>query len=108
MTITRVADRAAGSVGTLYQYFPNRQTLLFAVLEDHLDLRTRASQTAHQDDQRSGGGVRKTIIRMLESAPETRTSPGEFAIQMMLAATFCAMRVLAERHTCKNSASSGQ
>ncbi|MEI9976983.1 MAG: TetR/AcrR family transcriptional regulator [Ignavibacteriota bacterium] len=25
------------SVGTLYQYYPNKQSLLFAVLENHLD-----------------------------------------------------------------------
>jgi len=51
-------------VGTPYQYFPNRQAPLFAVLEDHLGLRTCASQTAQQDDQRSGGGVGKAIIRI--------------------------------------------
>jgi AcrR family transcriptional regulator len=37
LTTTRVAERAGVSVGTLYQYFPNKQSLLFAVLEDHLD-----------------------------------------------------------------------
>ncbi len=36
LTTTRVAARAGVSVGTLYQYFPNKQALLFAVLEDHL------------------------------------------------------------------------
>ena len=37
LTTTRVAERAGVSVGTLYQYFPNKQSLLFAVLENHLD-----------------------------------------------------------------------
>ena len=36
LTTTRVADRAGVSVGTLYQYYPNKQSLLFAVLENHL------------------------------------------------------------------------
>ena len=36
-TTTRVAERAGVSVGTLYQYYPNKQSLLFAVLEDHLN-----------------------------------------------------------------------
>jgi AcrR family transcriptional regulator len=36
LTTTRVADRAGVSVGTLYQYYPNKQSLLFAVLEHHL------------------------------------------------------------------------
>src|ERR1700734_636323 len=35
LTTTRVADRAGVSVGTLYQYYPNKQSLLFAVLENH-------------------------------------------------------------------------
>lgn len=36
LTTTRVAERAGVSAGTLYQYYPNKQSLLFAVLEDHL------------------------------------------------------------------------
>jgi AcrR family transcriptional regulator len=37
LTTTRVAERAGVSVGTLYQYYPNKQALLFAVLADHFD-----------------------------------------------------------------------
>jgi len=36
LTTTKVADRAGVSVGTLYQYFPNKEVLLRAVLERHL------------------------------------------------------------------------
>ncbi|XES85962.1 TetR/AcrR family transcriptional regulator [Franconibacter pulveris] len=36
-TTTRVARRAGMSVGSLYQYYPNRDALLAAVLEKHLD-----------------------------------------------------------------------
>ena len=39
LTTVHVAQRAGVSVGTLYQYFPNKQALLFAVLERHM-LRT--------------------------------------------------------------------
>ena len=39
LTTVHVARRAGVSVGTLYQYFPNKQALLFAVLERHM-LRT--------------------------------------------------------------------
>jgi AcrR family transcriptional regulator len=35
LTTTRVAGRAGISVGTLYQYFPNKQALLNAVLKVH-------------------------------------------------------------------------
>jgi len=37
LTTTRVAERAGVSVGTLYQYYPNKKSLLFAVLENHLN-----------------------------------------------------------------------
>ena len=37
LNTTRVAERAGVSVGTLYQYFPNKQSLLYAVLERYLD-----------------------------------------------------------------------
>jgi AcrR family transcriptional regulator len=36
LTTTRVAQRAGVSVGTLYQYYPHKRSLLFAVLENHL------------------------------------------------------------------------
>lgn len=37
LTTTRIADRAGVSVGTLYQYFPNKSSLLQALLKEHLD-----------------------------------------------------------------------
>jgi AcrR family transcriptional regulator len=36
LTTTRVAERAGVSVGTLYQYFPNKNALLKTVMERHL------------------------------------------------------------------------
>jgi AcrR family transcriptional regulator len=36
LTTTRVAERAGVSVGTMYQYFPHKQALLYAVLQSHL------------------------------------------------------------------------
>jgi AcrR family transcriptional regulator len=36
LTTTRVASRAGVSVGTLYQYFPNKTSLLQAVLKRHM------------------------------------------------------------------------
>jgi AcrR family transcriptional regulator len=46
LTTTRVAERAGVSVGTLYQYYPNKQSLLFAVLENHLDQVSSAVEIA--------------------------------------------------------------
>ncbi|WP_421956164.1 TetR/AcrR family transcriptional regulator [Polaromonas sp.] len=45
-TTTRVAERAGVSVGSLYQYYPNRRCLLAAVLERHLALVAEAVERA--------------------------------------------------------------
>jgi AcrR family transcriptional regulator len=42
LTTTRVAARAGVSVGTLYQYFPNKRALLQAILKRHLNSVTEA------------------------------------------------------------------
>ena len=46
LTTTRVAERAGVSVGTLYQYYPNKVSLLAAVFEEHLNNVTVAMETA--------------------------------------------------------------
>jgi AcrR family transcriptional regulator len=46
LTTTRVAERAGVSVGTLYQYYPNKQSLLFAALADHLGAVAAAVEAA--------------------------------------------------------------
>lgn len=38
LTTTRVAARAGVSVGTMYQYYPHKQALLFALVERQFDL----------------------------------------------------------------------
>ncbi|GAB2897715.1 TetR/AcrR family transcriptional regulator [Paralcaligenes ginsengisoli] len=53
LTTTRVAERAGVSVGTLYQYFPHKQALLYAVLQRHLNgiaAAVEAACEAHQGD----------------------------------------------------------
>src|SRR5258706_6387784 len=42
LTTTKVAVRAGVSVGTLYQYFPNKSALLKSALKRHLDEVTKA------------------------------------------------------------------
>jgi AcrR family transcriptional regulator len=51
LTTTRVAARAGVSVGTLYQYFPNKSALLQAVLKSHFDEITDAMEAVCQEQK---------------------------------------------------------
>jgi len=64
LTTTRVANRAGVSVGTLYQYYPNKRSLLFAVFEDHLDKVSRAVEVACED------AYRKPMSQMIRQVVE--------------------------------------
>src|SRR5215469_6801228 len=65
LTTTRVAERAGVSVGTLYQYYQNKETLLFAVVEDHLDKTSSAVEAA---SRRSHGLPLSEMIRNVVEA----------------------------------------
>lgn len=59
-TTTRVAERAGMSVGSLYQYYPNRDALLAAVLEKHL---VHVAETVEQAcDQYQGTTVAEMAL----------------------------------------------
>lgn len=64
LTTTRVADRAGVSVGTLYQYYPNKQALLFAVMEDHMEKVASAVEAACEQ------GCRKPLAEMIKEIVE--------------------------------------
>jgi AcrR family transcriptional regulator len=64
LTTTRVAYRAGVSVGTLYQYYPNKRSLLFAVFEDHMDKVSRAVETA------SANACHKSMSEMIRQVVE--------------------------------------
>lgn len=51
LTTTLVAERAGVSVGTLYQYFPNKRSLLQAVLRRHLSSVSEALVSACEQFQ---------------------------------------------------------
>lgn len=57
-TTTRVAERAGVSVGSLYQYFPNRRALLAHLLEKHL------TDVAHAVETACGESHGKTLDEM--------------------------------------------
>jgi AcrR family transcriptional regulator len=51
LTTTKVAARAGVSVGTLYQYFPNKSSLLQSVLRKHMTDVTRAIESACAEER---------------------------------------------------------
>jgi AcrR family transcriptional regulator len=65
LTTTRVAERAGVSVGTLYQYFPNKQSLLLAVLKKHQDQVASAVELACR---RNHGQQVSTMIEAVVAA----------------------------------------
>lgn len=54
LTTTQVALRAGVSVGTLYQYFPNKSALLQACLKRHMDEVSQAMRRACEQSRSAG------------------------------------------------------
>jgi AcrR family transcriptional regulator len=65
LTTTSVALRAGVSVGTLYQYYPNKSALLQAVLKRHLDEVAEAVEFACKEQQ---GATLQAMVTALISA----------------------------------------
>ena len=51
ITTTEIAQRAGVSVGTLYQYFPNKPALLQSILSEHLEHVISAIETACREQR---------------------------------------------------------
>ncbi len=65
LTTTRVAERAGVSVGTLYQYYGDKQSLLAAVLERHLLQVVEAVEGAAQ--QNKGAPLEQTVTALVNA-----------------------------------------
>jgi AcrR family transcriptional regulator len=63
LTTARVALRAGVSVGTLYQYFPNKNALLQAALKRHLDEVTGAVELVCKEQE--GETLRKMVTALI-------------------------------------------
>ena len=67
MTTNRVAERAGVSIGSLYQYFANRDSILAGIIERSLLDMTQVMQTAHHAglDMPIEDGLRAELLLML-------------------------------------------
>jgi AcrR family transcriptional regulator len=97
LNTTRVAHRAGVSVGTLYQYFPNKQALLFAVLERHLAMLADAMEKASEEN------LCATVERIAQAVVKAylgaRMAQSEAAPALYLVAMELDARELIERAT---------
>jgi AcrR family transcriptional regulator len=65
LTTTKVALRAGVSVGTLYQYFPNKSALLQAALRRHMTAVTEAIELVSK--QQKGAPLRQMITALINA-----------------------------------------
>lgn len=65
LTTTRVAQRAGVSVGTMYQYFPHKQALIYALNERYLDTLAQAIESTCSDQRGA------SLDRMVEALIDT-------------------------------------
>lgn len=95
-TTNRVAARAGVSIGTLYQYFPNKQAILVAMSQQEAE-RLRREVAEGRDAEPVRAALRR-LIHAFESRPNLRRAAVRAALQASLAGPdAAAWRAEAER-----------
>jgi AcrR family transcriptional regulator len=80
LTTTKVALRAGVSVGTLYQYFPNKSALLQAALKRHLDEVTEAVERVCRE--RRGDTLPRMAAALIDSFLEAKMRDAKTSIAL--------------------------
>jgi AcrR family transcriptional regulator len=80
LTTTRVAERAGVSVGTLYQYFPNKTALLQAALRRHLEAVTDAIDRVCQEQR--GRSLDEMAISLISAFLDAKMHNAKASVAM--------------------------
>lgn len=82
ITTVQISERAGVSVGSLYQYFPNKNALLAAIVQRHVgqvvDATIEACRSAH------GKGVREMCATMMSAFVDAKTRRPEVSRALYL------------------------
>lgn len=79
-TTTRVAERAGVSVGSIYQYYPNKQSLLAALLQAHLDTVVSSVERACHDTR--GRPLATMVERLVHAFVEAKLQRMEVSLAL--------------------------
>jgi AcrR family transcriptional regulator len=80
LTTTRVASRAGVSVGTLYQYFPNKSALLQAALKRHLDRVAEAVERVCREQE--GNSVESMATALVDAFLRAKMNDGKTSVAL--------------------------
>ena len=75
LTTTRVAERAGVSVGTMYQYFPHKQSLIYALNERYLEV--LADKVEATCRAQAGRPVAEMLAALIETYWRAKTERAE-------------------------------
>lgn len=80
LTTTKVALRAGVSVGTLYQYFPNKSALLKAALKRHLEKITDAVERVCQEQR--GRSLEQMVTALMTTFLEAKMKDANASVAL--------------------------